>query len=298
MLRFLTAGESHGPALVVTVEGLPAGVPILIDDIAASWRAAGSATAAVRACASRRTRSSSSAASATAARSASPLAILIRNSEWATGKWADEMSAAPGRTALAADPAPARSRRSRGHAEVRVRRRARRARTRASRARPRRGSRRARSPRRCSAQLDISVLSHVVQLGAATASLDRRPGPDDLEQVDTLRGPVLRSRLRSRHDPRDQRGGQGRRLARRSGRGARLRHSARARFARALGPAHRRPARAGADEHPGDEGGRDRRRAHGRRRARQRGARRDRLGRRGAASTAASRRARAASRAA
>lgn len=27
-LRFLTAGESHGPALTVTVEGLPAGVPI------------------------------------------------------------------------------------------------------------------------------------------------------------------------------------------------------------------------------------------------------------------------------
>ena len=34
MLRFLTAGESHGPALVVTVEGLPAGLPILIGDVA------------------------------------------------------------------------------------------------------------------------------------------------------------------------------------------------------------------------------------------------------------------------
>ena len=28
MLRFLTAGESHGPALTVIVEGLPAGVPV------------------------------------------------------------------------------------------------------------------------------------------------------------------------------------------------------------------------------------------------------------------------------
>ena len=27
-IRFLTAGESHGPALTVIVEGLPAGVPI------------------------------------------------------------------------------------------------------------------------------------------------------------------------------------------------------------------------------------------------------------------------------
>ncbi|MBZ0253057.1 MAG: chorismate synthase, partial [Candidatus Methylomirabilis sp.] len=27
-LRFLTAGESHGPALTVVVEGMPAGVPV------------------------------------------------------------------------------------------------------------------------------------------------------------------------------------------------------------------------------------------------------------------------------
>ena len=35
MLRFLTAGESHGPALVVIVEGLPAGLPVTVDDIGA-----------------------------------------------------------------------------------------------------------------------------------------------------------------------------------------------------------------------------------------------------------------------
>ena len=33
MLRFLTAGESHGPALVVTVEGLPAGLPVTVEDL-------------------------------------------------------------------------------------------------------------------------------------------------------------------------------------------------------------------------------------------------------------------------
>ncbi len=33
MLRFLTAGESHGPALVTIVEGLPAGLPLVPDDI-------------------------------------------------------------------------------------------------------------------------------------------------------------------------------------------------------------------------------------------------------------------------
>ncbi|BDZ63083.1 chorismate synthase [Agromyces mangrovi Wang et al. 2018] len=33
MLRWLTAGESHGPELVAVLEGLPAGVPVLLDDI-------------------------------------------------------------------------------------------------------------------------------------------------------------------------------------------------------------------------------------------------------------------------
>ena len=33
MLRFLTAGESHGQALVVVMEGLPAGLPITVEQI-------------------------------------------------------------------------------------------------------------------------------------------------------------------------------------------------------------------------------------------------------------------------
>jgi chorismate synthase len=34
-LRFLTAGESHGPALAATIEGIPAGLPLTADEIAA-----------------------------------------------------------------------------------------------------------------------------------------------------------------------------------------------------------------------------------------------------------------------
>ncbi|HEV3496948.1 MAG TPA: chorismate synthase, partial [Actinomycetes bacterium] len=34
MLRYLTAGESHGPALVAVLEGLPAGVPLTSAEIA------------------------------------------------------------------------------------------------------------------------------------------------------------------------------------------------------------------------------------------------------------------------
>jgi chorismate synthase len=33
MLRWLTAGESHGPELIGVLEGLPADVPILVEEI-------------------------------------------------------------------------------------------------------------------------------------------------------------------------------------------------------------------------------------------------------------------------
>ncbi|APF40051.1 chorismate synthase [Neomicrococcus aestuarii] len=36
MLRWLTAGESHGPALVGIIEGMPAGVPLITDDVKAA----------------------------------------------------------------------------------------------------------------------------------------------------------------------------------------------------------------------------------------------------------------------
>lgn len=38
MLRWQTAGESHGEALVAMIEGLPAGVHITTEDIVARWR--------------------------------------------------------------------------------------------------------------------------------------------------------------------------------------------------------------------------------------------------------------------
>ena len=33
MLRFLTAGESHGPCLMAIIEGLPAGLPLSAQEI-------------------------------------------------------------------------------------------------------------------------------------------------------------------------------------------------------------------------------------------------------------------------
>jgi chorismate synthase len=36
MLRWLTAGESHGPALLATLEGMPAGVRVTSEDLVAA----------------------------------------------------------------------------------------------------------------------------------------------------------------------------------------------------------------------------------------------------------------------
>ena len=96
MLRFLTAGESHGPALVVTVEGMPAGLPILVDDIA-------SELARRRLGYGRGPRMRFEQDEVTliggvrhGVTLGSPVAVEIANTEWP--KWEQEMSPAPGRT--------------------------------------------------------------------------------------------------------------------------------------------------------------------------------------------------------
>src|SRR6476646_9678753 len=113
----------------------------------------------------------------------SPLAILIRNSEWATGKWADEMSSAPGRTASPlTQPRP-------GHADLAGMQKygfadARDVLERASAREPAARVAAGAIAKALLAQMGVSVLSHVVQLGAATASIAHRPTPGDLAQVD------------------------------------------------------------------------------------------------------------------
>ena len=63
--RFLTAGESHGPALGVTIEGVPAGLTVTADGIAIDLARRQRATGAARARRSSRTGPRSSVASAT-----------------------------------------------------------------------------------------------------------------------------------------------------------------------------------------------------------------------------------------
>ena len=184
MLRFLTAGESHGPALVVTVEGLPAGLPILLEDIAGELARRRLGYGRGPRMRFEQDEIEFLGGVRHGRTLGSPVAILVRNSEWATGRWAEEMDSAPGRTEKPlTQPRP-------GHADLAgmqkygftdARDVLERASARETAARVAAGA----LAKVLLSHLDIAVLSHVIQLGAAQASIARRPQPDDLALVDT-----------------------------------------------------------------------------------------------------------------
>ena len=94
MLQYLTAGESHGQGLVATVEGLPAGLPITVEDIAdelARRRLGFGRGPRMR---FERDEVTLLAGVRHGRTLGSPVAVLIANTEWP--KWTEEMSPAPG----------------------------------------------------------------------------------------------------------------------------------------------------------------------------------------------------------
>jgi chorismate synthase len=182
VLRYLTAGESHGQALVVIVEGLPARLPITIEQIAdelARRRLGYGRGPRMR---FERDDVEFLAGVRHGRTLGSPISILIRNTEWP--KWVEEMSPAPGATAKPlTQPRP-------GHADLAgmqkygfddARDVLERASARETAARVAAGT----LAKALLSHLGISVLSHVIQIGSARASTDSRPTPDDLEAVDT-----------------------------------------------------------------------------------------------------------------
>ena len=181
MLRFLTAGESHGPSLTVIVEGRPAGLPITAEQI-------GDQLARRRLGYGRgpRMRFERDEIRLTGGirhgrTLGSPVSIEILNTEWP--KWEIEMSPAPGTpTDKLTAPRP-------GHADLvgmqkygfdDARDVLERASARETTARVAAGA----LARALLAELGISIVSHVVRIGAAATNIDDRPGPDDLSQVD------------------------------------------------------------------------------------------------------------------
>ena len=181
MLRFLTAGESHGRAIVVTIEGLPAGLEVAAEQIQAEL-------ARRRLGYGRGPRMRFEADELTLIGGirhgrtlGSPVAIMIGNTEWP--KWEQEMSPAPGRTERPlTQPRP-------GHADLAgmqkygfddARDVLERASARETAARVAAGS----CAKALLRTIGVEVLSHVVQLGPISAKSTDRPTPLDLAVVD------------------------------------------------------------------------------------------------------------------
>jgi chorismate synthase len=182
VLRFLTAGESHGKALVVVVEGLPAGLPVETSDV-------GQELARRRLGYGRGPRMRFEADEITLVGGirhgrtlGSPVAIEIANSEWP--KWTEEMSPGPGAPdKVLTQPRP-------GHADLPgmlkygfddARDVLERASARETAARVAAGT----LAKLLLSHLGVSIVSHIVRLGeAATGPDSPRPRPADLDRVD------------------------------------------------------------------------------------------------------------------
>jgi chorismate synthase len=181
MLRFLTAGESHGPSLSVIVEGLPAGLAIDLEQIGdelARRRLGYGRGPRMR---FERDELRLIGGVRHGRTLGSPVAIEILNSEWP--KWEQEMSAAPGTPSTRlTKPRP-------GHADLAgmqkygfddARDVLERASARETAARVAAGA----LAKALLSTIGIDVLSHVIRIGQAAATGDVRPLPGDLDQVD------------------------------------------------------------------------------------------------------------------
>jgi chorismate synthase len=184
MLRLLTAGESHGKALVAVLEGLPAGVPVAPKEVAGelSRRRHGHGRSGRQKLEGDRFEILSGVRHGRTL--GSPIAITIENAEWEE-KYRDLM-AVEGEI----DPSDKLTRPRPGHADLAgvmkygfddVRNVLERASARETAARVAAGC----PCKAFLAELGIRVLSHVVRIGTiAVPDGARPPGPEDLEEVD------------------------------------------------------------------------------------------------------------------
>lgn len=190
VLRWLTAGESHGPALVALLEGVPAGVEVTTGDIAGELarRRLGYGRGARMAFEQDEIEIIGGLRHGVTL--GSPVAIRVGNSEWP--KWRTVMAADPvdseelarqARNAPLTRPRPGHAdlagMQKYGHTDARPI--LERASARETAARVAVGTVAKALVRQA---LGIDVVSHVVELGSVAAKPGLRPGPDDAERID------------------------------------------------------------------------------------------------------------------
>ena len=188
MLRWLTAGESHGPELVAILEGLPAGVPLTTQNVqdALARRRLGYGRGA-------RMKFEQDVVSLSGGvrhglTQGGPIAITIQNTEWP--KWQEVMSADPLESELSGARAEKLTRPRPGHADFtgmqkygfdEARPVLERASARETAARVALGE----VASRFLHQLGIQLITHTVAIGSVSAAADLAlPRPSDLEAID------------------------------------------------------------------------------------------------------------------
>jgi chorismate synthase len=182
-LRYLTAGESHGPALVAVLEGLPAGLPVAIKDIEDELRRRRHGYGRGPRMKFERDRLEVTSGVRSGRTLGSPVSLVIHNSEW--DKWSRILPVegeSAGRPLTRPRP---------GHADLPgmlkydfddARNVLERASARETAARVAIGA----LAKELLVHLGVRVISHVVGIGEATVGSNApRPAPQDLEAIDS-----------------------------------------------------------------------------------------------------------------
>jgi chorismate synthase len=220
MLRFLTAGESHGPALVVIIEGMPAGVPLAEGDLSPDLARRQLGYGRGRRMAIERDRAEIKAGIRRGETLGSPIALEIRNRDWAN--WQHTMSAdavpdesLPGaRRAAVTRPRPGHADLSGGvkYAREDLRDILERASARETAARVAAGA----VARALLRALGIEIASHVVRIGPAAVAEPHAvtfdharalPADDDLRCVDGRIAAAMREAIDAAREAGDTVGG-------------------------------------------------------------------------------------------
>lgn len=182
MLRFLTAGESHGPALVAIVEGVPAGLKLSTDDINSELARRQLGFGRGGRMKIERDQAQILSGVRFGETIGSPISLKINNRDWAN--WQKRMAAegeSPDAEAVTA-PRP-------GHADLSgilktgqsdIRNILERASARETAARVAVGA----VAKRLLQEINITIISHVVRIGAIEARVGVRPEFKDLQTID------------------------------------------------------------------------------------------------------------------
>ncbi|HSM02668.1 MAG TPA: chorismate synthase [Acidimicrobiia bacterium] len=181
MLRFLTAGESHGPGLVTIVEGLPAGLEVTVEGLSAELARRRMGHGRSRRMEVEQDELEILGGVRFGRTLGSPVAVVVRNTEWP--RWAAEMAVGPGeaeRPLTTPRPGHADLPGMQKYATTDARDILERASARETAARTVAGH----LAKRLLASAGITVVSHVISIGDVTVDPAVRPGPSDLERVD------------------------------------------------------------------------------------------------------------------